>query len=184
MYKNLFLVLLIIFLFGSNCLAYEKINAKNNAYIHNNKGLIYLQEKYYFGAIKEFQIAINLNPKSQASATYYTNLGTTYEKIGYPNLAMPCFEKALSLNPLNFSNYLTLAKNYKTLGIAEKKLKDFDSKKDFPLNSVMVGLLYIQTGQTSIGITVLDEFINKEENILITTGVKNYVKELTKANFP
>ena len=42
---------------------------------------MYLEEKYYFGAIKEFQIAIALLPNSQASAAYYTNLGKTYEKI-------------------------------------------------------------------------------------------------------
>lgn len=158
----------------------ETIRAQNNAYQHNNKGLLYLDEKYYFGAIKEFQIAIALNPNTQASAIYYTNLGKTYEKIGYPKLAQPCFEKALSLNVLCFDYYLTMVENYKKLGIVDEKLEEFKKKTDSPLNEIVVGLLYIQKGHVTTGITVLDEFCNKEEKLLITEGVKNYIKQLTK----
>ncbi len=158
----------------------HEIKAQNNAYRHNNKGLIYLSEKYYYGAIKEFQIAIDLNPKSQASAVYYTNLGKTYETIGYSDLARPCFEKAVSLNVLCFDYYLNLAKNYKKLGILDEKIALYQSKKDSPLNEIILGLLYIQKGEKSLGITILDDFCNKEENLLITTGVKNYLKEITK----
>lgn len=158
----------------------HEIKAQNNAYRHNNKGLVYLSEKYYYGAIKEFQIAIDLNPNTQASAVYYTNLGKTYEKIGYNDLARPCFEKAVSLNVLCFDYYLNLAKNYKNLGLLDEKITLYQSKKDSPLNEVILGLLYIENGQKSTGITILDDFSNKEENLLITTGVKNYLKQITK----
>ena len=63
---------------------------------------MYLEDKYYYGAIKEFQIAIDLLPDKQASSVFYLNLGKTYEKIGYDNLASPCFEKAVQLNLLCF----------------------------------------------------------------------------------
>lgn len=162
------------------CFADEQIKAENNAYRHNNKGLIYLEEKYYYGAIKEFQIAIDLNPKSQASAVYYSNLGKTYEKIGYHDLARPCFEKAVSLNVLCFDYYLKMAENYKNLGIAQSMLEQYQNKKTSPLNDIVIGLLYIQTGKKETGITVLDEFCNKEPNLLITTGVKNYLKSITE----
>lgn len=171
-----FFVLILIPLYA-NC--DNVIRAERNATYHNNKGLMYLSEKYYFGAIKEFEIAINLNPNSQASATYYTNLGTTYEKIGYHDLAKPYFEKALSLNVLYFDYYLKVAENYKHLGIVEEKLAQCELKKDSPLNDILIGLLYIQNGQKSIGITILDDFCNKEPNLLVTKGVKNYLKKIT-----
>ena len=157
----------------------ETIKAQNNAYRHNNQGLMYLEEKYYFGAIKEFQIAIDLVPNSQASAVYYTNLGKTYEKIGYHNLATPCFEKALSLNVLYFDYYLQLAQNYKNIGVLDKKISLYHSKKDSPLNEVLLGLLYIQKGKKDIGITILDDFCHKEKNLLITKGIQNYLKKIT-----
>lgn len=158
----------------------EVIKAKNNAYIHNNKGLLYLEEKYYFGAIKEFEIAIALNPNSQASATYYTNLGKTYETIGYYDLAKPYYEKAVSLNPLYFDYYLKMVQNYKRLGLIDKKIKEFENKKNSPLNNVVIGLLYIQKGETQTGITILDDFVNNEEKLILTKGVKKYLQEITK----
>ena len=179
---------LIIFLFlfitqagycKHNSAAWE-IKAENNAYRHNNKGLMYLEDKYYFGAIKEFQMAIALLPNAQATATFYTNLGRTYEKIGYPDLAKNCYEKAININVLCFDYYLQLAKCYKTLGILDKKLEEFKNKTPSPLNNIMIGLLYIQNGQKTTGITILDDFCDKEKNLLITTGVKNYIKEITK----
>ncbi len=178
--KRLVYVLFFMFLLSQSVFADETIRAQNNAYQHNNKGLLYLDEKYYFGAIKEFQIAIALNPNSQASAIYYTNLGKTYEKIGYPKLAQPCFEKAVSLNVLCFDYYLQMVENYKKLGIVDKKLEEFKKKTDSPLNEIVIGLLYIQKGNVTTGITVLDEFCNKEPKLLITEGVKNYIKQLTK----
>ncbi len=156
----------------------ETIRAENNAYRHNNMGLIYLNEGYYFGAIKEFQIAIDLVPNKQASAAYYVNLGRTYEKIGHDELAKNCFEKAVSINVLCFDYYLTLAENYKKLGIIDEKIAEFEAKTPSPLNDVMIGLLYIQKGQVSTGMTMLDEFCNHEPNLMITEGVRNYLKKL------
>ncbi|MBE7704782.1 MAG: hypothetical protein E7Z90_03075 [Cyanobacteria bacterium SIG29] len=178
--KNFLISLLIIFLSPIFAFADHEIKAQNNAYQHNNQGINYLKEKYYFGAIKEFQIAINLNPNSQASAVYYVNLGTTYEKIGYDELAKPCFEKAVSLNILCFDYYLKLAQNYKKLGLLDEKIALYHEKTDSPLNNVLLGLLYIQKGDNSLGITILDDFCDKEKNLLITKGVKKYIKEITK----
>ena len=179
--KKLFIFLIIILSFTQYSFAADNIKAQNNAYWHNNKGLIYLEEKYYFGAIKEFQIAIDLNPNSQASAVFYTNLGKTYEKIGYYELARSCFEKAVSLNILCFDYYLKMVENYKKLNIIDEKLTQYKNNKSSPLNEVVVGLLYIQKGETKTGITMLDEFCNKEPNLLITTGIKKYLEEITKS---
>ena len=177
--KNLILLLIAFFIFCPACFPQGQINAQNNSYIHNNKGLIYLKENYYYVAIKEFQIDIDLNPNSQASAIYYINLGNTYEKIGYPNLAKPCFEKAVQLNRLCFDYYLKMTENYKKLGIVEEKLNQYMLDNSSPLNDIIIGLLYIQSGDVTTGVTVLDEFCNKEPNLLITTGVRAYLDKLT-----
>lgn len=180
--KKLFLFFLTAVLLCPICFADETINAKNNAYIHNNKGLMCLEENYYYGAIKEFQIAIDLNPNSQASAVFYTNLGRTYEKLGYYDLAKPNFEKALKLNALCFDYYLNVAKNYKNLGIVDKKLKEAIKNKKSPYDDILIGLLYIQKGDTSTGITMLDEFSNTEYKLIISEGIRNYLDEITKTS--
>ena len=169
-----------MFLFSQYAFGYAEIRAENNAYRHNNKGLIYLNENYYFGAIKEFQIAIDLMPNAQGSAVYYINLASTYEKIGYPSLALPNYEKALKLNPLYFDYYKRLAECYKKLGLVNSKLKEYKNKKSNPLNNIMIGLLYIQKGEKNTGITLLDNFYNEEPNLIITEGVREYIKQITK----
>ncbi len=181
MYLKKILILISVFLILSP-LAYtdETIAAQRNAYRHNNKGLLYLKDKYYFGAIKEFEIAIDLLPDKQASSVFYTNLGNTYENIGYPELAKVCYEKALKLNFLCFDNYLKLAENYSKLGIIDEKITEFQNKPYSPLNDIMIGLLYIQKGQISTGITMLDIFCDKEPDLIITFGVKNYLTKITQ----
>jgi len=174
------LTILVLIIIPCFSFADETIKAENNAYRHNNKGLLYLQEKYYFGAIKEFQMAIDLLPDKQATASFYVNLGTTYEKIGYPALARPCFEKAVSINVLCFDYYLKLAQNYQKLGIASEQITVFKNKIPSPLNDIVIGLLYIQTGEVSTGITILDNFCSKEPNLLVTEGVKEYLKKVTQ----
>ena len=178
MYLKKFLISFLILLFGNIVFADETIKAENNAYRHNNKGLIFLQENYYYGAIKEFQIAIDLNPNTQASATFYTNLGKTYEKIGYNDLAKNCYENALNLNVLCFDYYLQLAKIYQKLEMSDAKIQEYKQKNN-PLSVVMIGLLHIQKGEVSTGITILDEFCNNEEKLLLSKGVRAYLNKIT-----
>ena len=178
--KKAVIIIIIAIIFQCGAKADETIKAENNAYLHNNKGLLYLKEEYYFGAIKEFEMAIDLLPNEQASATFYVNLGTTYEKIGYPELARPCFEKAVSINVLNFDYYKKLAENYKKLSLVDEKLNAYYNDNTSPLNDIMIGLLYIQKGEIETGIIVLDDFCNKEPNLIITEGIKEYLKNITK----
>ncbi len=157
-----------------------KIDAERNAFLHNNKGVNYLDENNYYSAIKEFEIAIKLNPNTQATAVYYNNLGSTYVKIGYPKMAQPCFERAIIQNPLDFDYYLSLVSVYKSLGLLDVKLKEYKTKKNNPMNQIIVGLIYIEKGQIPTGITTLDEFCNKEPNLIITKAVRNYMKNRSK----
>lgn len=175
--KKFILFTLTFIVFCHACYADETIKAKNNAYIHNNKGLLYLQDNYYYGAIREFQIAIDLNPKSQASAVFYTNLGKTYEKLEFYDLAKPCFEKALSLNALCFEYYVNLAENYKHLGIVDTKLNEFIKNKKSPFDDILIGLLYIKKEDYTTGVAILDEFANSEYKLTVSKGIMKYIED-------
>ncbi len=157
------------------------IDPEKNAYDHNNKGIMYLEEKCYYAAIQEFKIAISLNPRTQATAVYFNNLGKTYLIIGYPDLALDCFENAITQYSLNFEYYENLAKCYAQLGMTAEKLAQYrtESAKN-PVLKVMVALLEEQSGNKKKAITVLDDFAMSEPDLLITPAVKNHIKELIK----
>ena len=54
------------------------IESENNAAMHNNIGLSYMKDYWWYPAIQEFKIAISLSPNVQASSVYYNNLGECY----------------------------------------------------------------------------------------------------------
>lgn len=181
MKKGLLLLLLLLSFITSG---YKKpdvyvIDATKNAYLHNNMGLRYLDEHCYYAAIQEFKIAISLSPSAQATAVYYKNLGDAYMKIGYPDMARQPYEDAVKQFSLNFQYYKDLAKCYKALGLVSSKINEYRNGKN-PLNKVMIGLLYVESGNPKRGITVLDEFTAAEPDLLITPAVKQYVKETVK----
>lgn len=159
-------------------LGVPKIDAQKNAVNHNNRGVIYMQDRYYAAAIKEFQMAVLLDPETQASSVYYANLANCYMKIGYPALAQDTLQRAVKLNPMNFSYYEDLAVVYKRLGIINQKLKFYQkSASKNPLSKVMIGLLYMEQGNTQAGSAKLMEFIYSEPDLIITSGVKNYLEQ-------
>lgn len=178
--KKLLSSLVIVTLLLLNIGAVEELDVETNACNHNNLGVNYMNEQNYYGAIKEFEIAIQINPQTQATSVYYNNLGRTYILVGQYKLAQICFENAIRQNPMNFDNYELLASTYKKRGILDAKLKEFKAKKGNPLNDIMVGLIYIQKGQVATGKTTLDLFCSKEPTLLVTVGVKNYLKSKQK----
>ena len=154
------------------------IDPEKNAYAHNNMGLIYVEEKDYYAEIQEFKIAISLNPKTQATAIYFNNLGKVYMTIGYPNLALDCFKNAITQYSLNFEFYRNLVECYKALGQTAEQLEIYKTKNDTPYDKVMLGLLYEQSGDIRKAIFILDEFAMAEPNLMITPAVKAYIQEL------
>ncbi len=159
-----------------------KIDPKKNAYIHNNFGLQYLSIGQYYAAIEEFKIAIGLNPDSQATSVFYTNLGDTYMKLGSYNLAQDCYESALEKSPLNFKYYQNLVSVYKVKGILDSKLQYYRYHKKSPLDDIMIGLILISKGKVNDGITVLDNFVMNEPKLFITDGVKYYLNDVIEAH--
>ena len=156
---------------------YYTIDSEKNAYYHNNLGLYYLEDHWYYPAIQEFKIAISLSPNRQASAVYYNNLGECYMKLGQPDMARDCFERALRQFSLNFRYYKNLAECYYQLGLADDQIQRSYSDSN-PLGMILRGLLLEQKGEISEAITVLDEFAAKEPDLIITSAVRQYIREL------
>jgi tetratricopeptide (TPR) repeat protein len=154
------------------------IDPEKNAYEHNNLGLMYVEEKCYYAAIQEFKIAISLNPKTQATAVYFNNLGNVYMKIGYPDLALDCYKNALTQYSLNFEYYQNLVNCYKALGQTENQLARYKAKQNNPMDLIMLGLLYEQNKDKKKAIIVLDEFAMSEPDLIITPAVKNYIQKI------
>ncbi len=184
--RNLALLLIILTLGVNVAFALPKhaykIDASRNASQHNNLGVNYLNEHNYYSAIKEFEMAISLNPDTQASATYYNNLGKTYIKIGYPNMAEKAFDDALKLNAMNFEFYQNIVESYKM----QKKLdSEFQKamKNQNPLSRITAGLILIEKGKLEAGINMLDEFCFDEPEMIITKGVRTYIQSIVPNEF-
>lgn len=157
------------------------IDPEKNAWEHNNIGINYMEEKCYYAAIQEFKIAISLNPKAQSTAIYMNNLGKAYLVIGYPELALGCFEDALKQYSLNFEFYDNLAKCYAQLGKTQEQLTKYQSEIDKnPIAKVMVGLLLEQSGNKKQAITTLDDFVMSEPDLIITPAIKKHIQKLVK----
>lgn len=156
------------------------VDAEKNAARHNNLGLVYLKEYYYFGAIKEFELAIELNPNTQASSVYYNNLGRTYIIIGYPELAEGKFAEAIKKYPLQFEYYKNLVEAYGKQNILNDKLQYHKKNRKNALDDITIALIYGAMGKTQIEVTMLDEFCNSEPDLIITPAIRKYVKEQAK----
>ena len=180
--KKLLCLFLLITMFM--CCGYRKpykyvIDAEKDAYYHNNIGLNYLRDRIYYAAIQEFKIAIQLSPDTQATAVYKSNLGETYMFIGYPDMARVCFEDALKLYGLNFKYYLNLADCYTQLNIVQSKIAEYKNSANL-YDKIMLGVLYIKSGEKRRGVFILDEVCMTEPDLLITPAIKQYIKETTK----
>ncbi|RAI15560.1 MAG: hypothetical protein DKM22_02965 [Candidatus Melainabacteria bacterium] len=183
--KKFFWVLLCL-MFTSSVFALEPkpIDAVRNATHHNNLGLECLAEGYYEAAVAEFQLAIDLNPTSKASAVYYNNLGEAYMNLQMFAEAQVCFENSIKLSPLPFSYYKNLVRAYKYQGILTQKINEFtplESRNS--LNMIILGLCYIERGDLRRGIIKLDEFCMQEPDLITTSGVKRYLKAITEQDF-
>ncbi len=179
-----FVSVILLILLALTASGYKKphtyvIEPERNAYFHNNLGLNYMQDKYYYAAIQEFKIAISLEPDTQASAVYYKNLGDTYMIIGYPNLAEDCYLNALKLYGLNLEYYINLVECYKRMGVMKQRMNALEINSN-PFNKVLKGLLLIESGNKRDGIIMLDEFCSAEPDLIITGGIKSYLKKINK----
>ncbi len=171
----------------------HSINATKNAELHNNLGVNYLKEGDYFAAIKEFKMAIALNPSKQTTAVYFNNLGRTYMELSkiqkkhnlstqngdFAAWAEISFDTAIEQDCMNLNYYKNLVESYKAQGKLNQKLKEYKAKVNKnPFAQIVVVLIYQAQGKKRNAQIALDEFISKYPDLLITPSLKIYAKEL------
>lgn len=187
LFKSVILVLT-LFLTTLTTFAYQKpdvyvIDAERNAVSHNNLGLEAMEDENYFEAVQEFSLAILLNPKTQATSTYYNNLGEAYMKLGCYKDAQGCFEKAIKQYSLNFLFYENLVKSFKAQKILKQKTAEYQQKSQkSSLSMIILGLIYVANGDVRRGIIKLDEFCMKEPSLLITPAVRGYIDSVVHSS--
>ena len=175
-----FLFLMIILTSGYRKPYKYSIDAGKDAFLHNNIGINYLQDRIYYAAIQEFKIAINLSPNTQATAIFKNNLGETYIYIGYPDMARVCFEDAIENYWLNLQYYINLAECYKILNIVNSRIDEL-SQSSKVSDKILLGILYTKLeNRKQQGIYVLDEICITEPDLLITPAIRNYIENLPK----
>ena len=180
--KVFFIFFILLFTVGYTKPDFEVIDSQKNAFLHNNMGLIYVEQGNYYAAVKEFKMAIDLNSNTQATAVYYDNLGKVYYKLEFSKYAVQCFESAITLYPLNVEYYKNLAKAYKQQGVLSPKINQYSISKNV-LDKVLLGFLYLEAGNKQKGIVTLDSFCMQEPDLLITSGVKYYIDKAKNGTY-
>ncbi|MFH1601764.1 MAG: tetratricopeptide repeat protein [Candidatus Shapirobacteria bacterium] len=118
---------------------------------HNNLGDYYGRQGDFEKAIKEFKIAIEIQPNY---ADAYHNLANIYLQINQVDLATQSYQKALELNPNLWQSHQNLAAIYFDQGkidLAQKEIEE--GLKIDPQNSS----LYLNLGQIYIKLDEIDK---------------------------
>lgn len=184
MYFKIFLLLFVLFiaLNPARC-ELTPVDAMRNAKEHNNQGVIFMREGDYLAAIKEFKIAIGINPKAQSTSVYYNNLGQAYMKIYeinknrlLPIWAQSCFEDALRGDCMNITYYKNLVNAYEARGNLSQKASYYIAhKQENPYYAIIVGLIYLKQNKIGAAVTMLDTFCSEYPDLIITDDIKRII---------
>ncbi len=169
------------------------VDAAKNANWHNRRGANYFKEQDYFAALKEFKMAIALNPNSQSTAVYYNNLGKVYLIFGeiqrgrnltradadFTLMAQTCFERAIQLDCMKFEYYKNLVRSYELLGVtASKKAFLLKNLNVNPFNAIIIGIIYAKEGNIVPARGILEQFVLKNPDLIIASDVKKFLQLL------
>ena len=181
---NIFIFALFLFLFLSNGAeaksnygVYE-IDATKNARYHSNMGNIYLDEKNYNAALKEYQIAYALSKDANISASYIYNIANLLIKLGDYKTAAEALDLAISRDCINLTYYKALVDCYKELGSLDIELKKYLSDNTNPYNRIVAGLIYLKKEQKLNAKVIFDEFIVDNPDMIITPDIKAIIEKL------
>lgn len=172
------------------------IDARSNAQKHNNLGAIYFKEKDYFAAIKEYRIAIGINPDSQTTASYFNNLGKVYLLLGeiqvknglplqgwddFSKMAQVSFEEAVLKDCMKLEYYQNLIKAYELTGVINSKKEFFLANRDKnPFNVIPAAIILSKQGDLQYANMLLDDFVSKNPDIIISRDLKKLMKQNSK----
>lgn len=158
------------------------IDPVKNAVRHNERGLFFLSNGNYAGAIQEYEIAISLNPDTQASASFYNNLGLVYHRLEAYNTALEYFQKSVNLDPAFLMYYQNLINVYfaqKTSDKIEKHYEKLIEKDRYNSSAyLMAGLINKKSGNKAAAIMYLSEYARLEPDLNLTVQIKIMLREL------
>ncbi|MCD8024785.1 MAG: tetratricopeptide repeat protein [Candidatus Gastranaerophilales bacterium] len=172
------------------------VNAQNAAQMHNNLGTIYYKDKDFFAAIKEYRIAIAINPDSQTTAVYFNNLGKVYLLLGeiqkrnglplqgwddFSIMAQISFEEAISKDCMKLEYYENLIKALELTGQIENKKQYYLSNRNKnPFNVIPAALILSKEGDIQYANMLLDDFVTENPDIIISNDLKKIIKRNVK----
>lgn len=154
------------------------IDATKNARLHSNMGNIYFEEKNYTAALKEYQIAYNLNPNDSSSSIYLYNIARCFINLGAPNIAIKPLKGAINKNYTNLIYYETLADCFVKTNTAKKELNKYLKDTSNPYNKIMAGFIYLKLGDKTTARTIFDDFINEHPKMIVVQDIKTLMKKL------
>ncbi len=176
--KLLTFITILLFCQGSTFV----INPANNAVVHNERGLFYMDSNYYGAAIQEFRLAIMLNPRSEVSSAFYNNLAMAYYKIGDYKAAEINLKEAIKLKPYYIEYCENLIKTYRQENILENITKDYNNKLVQDKNDLqayfMLGLIQKKYGNSDLASDYLRKFLKLAPDLRISKQIRAIVKDL------
>jgi tetratricopeptide (TPR) repeat protein len=178
---KIFFVLIVLFFCQGEVFVIDPVK---NANWHNDWGLYFMSLGYYDAAINEFRLAITLNHSTEASSTFYNNLGLTYFKLGDYKNAEKSFESAIKFRSNYLEYYESLAKTYKAKNTVKSMVSKYENsfrKDNYDSRScLMLGLLNKNYGNIDLADRYLREFLRLEPDLEITRQVEVILKDLGK----
>ncbi len=132
---------------------------------YNNRGLAFLEEQKYDVAIKDFNMAIGLNPNY---ALAFINRGNAFRNQNEYAVALDDYTKAIILDPGFYRTYFSRATLFLKIGKNDEALNDFN--KTINLNPSYVeayvnrGILYMNMGEYGNAILNFDKAIELNPN--------------------
>ena len=187
--KFIYSLLAVLFLFmpfveaseyirGVNSYSYVPINASNNARGHNNMGNIYFKEENYVAALKEYEIAYNLEPYGKYGAVYLYNIARCFMISNKYKEAKKAIQGCIKKDYMNITYYNALADIIALEKNSQNEIKKYLQDKTNPYNRVLVGLIYIKTNKIKQARTILDEFVANNPNLIMTEDIKTILKNI------
>ena len=163
---------------GADGFVQNIIDPTKNARLHSNMGNVYFDEKKYISALKEYEIAYNISPSSQASGAYLNNIAKCYIALGQYNLALNAIEGAIKKDCINIEYYKTLVDLYIKLNIQNTKLDEHLKDNKNPYNKIIVGFIYKNTGRRMQAKAVFDDFVVSYPDMIITPDVQSILRQM------
>lgn len=154
------------------------IDAAKNARLHNNMGNIYFDEKKYVAALKEYEIAFNLDNKAQSSGVYLYNISRCYYTLGSYHLAKNAILGAIHKDCINLTYYEMLADCIIKLNETQNELQKYINDTKNPYNRIIVGLLYLKTNRKMQARATFDDFIVNYPDMVITDDIRLFLNRI------